>query len=310
MVFEILNEFRSPPPTWLPKEHMPDCSGKVFIVTGGNSGIGKENVLALLKKGGKVYMGSRDRAKAEEAIAELETLSGRRAIFLELDLANLRSVKRAAGEYMSKETRLNVLFNNGGVMAVPVEKLTSDGYDLQFGTNVIGHFYFAKLLLPVLFATYDANPSDKPRVIHTSSIGHRIFHPSIDFATLKDSPERRKLGTMALYGQSKFGNLVVSKELARRYGDKIVAVGIDPGGIRTNLIRDPGITAKVMNYFLADPWKGAITQLYAGLAPEATDLNGGYLFPFARRGKAHPAVEVPETGTKLWDWLEEQVKDI
>ncbi|EJD50504.1 NAD(P)-binding protein [Auricularia subglabra TFB-10046 SS5] len=283
---------------------MPDCTGKVYIVTGGNSGIGKETVLALLKKGGKVYMASRDCEKAEEAIDELQKLSGRRAIFLELNLANLRSVKRAAEEFASRESRLNVLFNNGGVMAAPIDLVTDDGYDLQFGTNVLGHFYFTKLLLPTLFATYDTNPADKPRVVNVSSIGHRLMHSYIDFDTLKDGPARRKVAPWGLYGQSKFGNLVISKELSRRFGDKIVSIGLHPGGIKTPLYKYSG------NAFMAEPWQGAITQLYAGTSPEAAKLNGEYLIPYAKHGKAHRTVEVPETGVKLWQWLEEQVKNV
>ncbi|EJD50538.1 NAD(P)-binding protein [Auricularia subglabra TFB-10046 SS5] len=305
-----LSEAFAPKPKWIPSERVPDCSGKVFIVTGGNSGIGRETVLQLLKKGGKVYMASRDSTKAEEAIGKLEKETGRRAVFLELDLADLRSVKRAAEEFLKQETQLNVLFNNAGVMIPPTNLLTSDGYDLQFGTNVLGHHYFTKLLLPVLFATTEANPSDKARVITTSSFGHRGY-TTINYNALRDTPERRKLGAWKLYSQSKFGNILVANELARRYGDKIISASLHPGGIRTNLQRYSGsLLLTLTSWMLAEEWMGAITQLYAGTETDGEKFNGKYLFPYGRIGKPNKAANVPEVGEKLWNWLEEQVKDL
>ncbi|EJD36050.1 NAD(P)-binding protein [Auricularia subglabra TFB-10046 SS5] len=298
-----------PKPKWT-QDDMPDSTGKVYIVTGGNTGIGKETVKALLQHGGKVYMAARSINKAGQAIAELETEIGKRAIFLELDLASLASVKRAAEEFASKETRLHVLFNNGGVMTPPVEQLTSDGYDLQFGTNTLGHWYLTKLLLPILLATADASPSgEKARVVHTSSNGH-TFYPRINYEALRDSATRRGLGKWKLYGQSKFGNLVVSRELDRRYGDKIVAIGLHPGPVKTELQRHIDYAQSGIGSALSEPWQGAITQLYAGTSPEAADLGGKYLIPFARHGEPKAEVNVPETGEVLWAWLEAQVQNI
>ncbi|KZV80273.1 NAD(P)-binding protein, partial [Exidia glandulosa HHB12029] len=174
----VLSEALPPKPKWTAKD-MPDCTGKVFIVTGGNSGIGLETVKELLKKGGKVYLAARSQSKADEAIEQLATDIGKKAIFLELDLGSLSSVKRAAQTFIDLEPRLDGLINNAGVMGSPADMLTSEGYDLQFGTNVLGHWYFTKLLLPVLVATSDAHPEDKPRVIHVSSNGHRMC-PMID----------------------------------------------------------------------------------------------------------------------------------
>jgi len=107
-------------------------------LVGGNVGIGKETIKALLEHNAKVYMASRSKEKADAAISELKAQTGKEAIFLELDLSSLASVRKAAEEYLSKEHELHVLFNNAGVMWPPTELLTADGYDLQFGTNVLG----------------------------------------------------------------------------------------------------------------------------------------------------------------------------
>lgn len=117
-----------------------------------------------------------------------------------MDLADLPSIKRAAAEFTQKETQLHVLFNNGGVMIPPVDQLTAQKFDLQFGTNVLGHFYLTKLLLPTLLAT--ATPENPARVINTSSLAS-LGVSTIDFNTVKDSPARKKFGTSNLYSQSK-----------------------------------------------------------------------------------------------------------
>lgn len=229
---------------------------------------------ALLKKNAKVYIAGRSRTKAEEAIGKLRNeVNGRvDAHFLELDLGNLKSVKRAVGDYTNRESKLHILFNNGfvlffaltlrfltfsprGVMHPPLESLTSDGYDDQFGINVLGHFYFTKLLLPILLATA-AQPSPRPfsgptcrvRVVNTSSIAH-YNATGIDFSIVRGHSEKRnKVGIEALYGQSKLvsintfvcvlkarltelqANVIFAQELHKRYGDMgIVSTSLHPG---------------------------------------------------------------------------------
>lgn len=144
---------------------------------------------------------------------------------------------------------------------------------------MLGHFYLTKLLLPTILATADANPGDKPRIINTSSFGHRLGSATIDYGTVQgDSAARDKLGKWGLYQQSKFGNVVFANELARRYGDKIVSASLHPGAIKTKLYdpsTTPGsISEKLGNLLLADPWMGALTQLYAGTDPEVAKTNG------------------------------------
>ncbi|KZT27891.1 NAD(P)-binding protein [Neolentinus lepideus HHB14362 ss-1] len=290
-------------------EDIPDLSGKVIIVTGANTGIGKETAKALLLRNAKVYIAARSQEKSEQAIKDLEKETGKTAVFLKLDLADLPSIKAAAEEFKSKETQLHVLFNNAGVMIPPVEQLTAQGYDLQFGTNVLGHFYFTKLLIPTLVETAKTTPEGKVRVITTSSSGH-LFH-GLDFATFKDSPKRKKLGTTRLYAQSKFGNIVFANELGRRYGDSIVSVSLNPGNIQSDLQRyTKGIQRTLILSILYPTPYGAVTQLWAGTSKEGLELNGKYAIPWARVGPARKDTADPQLGKELWEWLEEQVKDI
>ncbi|THU94703.1 NAD(P)-binding protein [Dendrothele bispora CBS 962.96] len=305
-----LDQHFPPQPRWSTSQ-MPDLNGKVMIVTGSNTGIGKDTIQALLEHDAKVYMASRNEEKAKAAIKDLKQKTGKEAIFLKLDLADLKSVKEAAEEYMRKEKELHVLFNNGGVMMSSIDQLTTQGYDLQFGTNVIGHFYFTKLLLPVLLSTAESTGSSV-RVVNTASSGHTMY-PNLDFNSFKDGKARRRLGKIHLYGQSKFGNIVFSNELARRYGDKgIVSTSLHPGNLRTELPRHLPAIVPYLAPLVAYPSKmGALTQLWAGTTPdpEGKELNGKYLVPWARIGKAMGPVDDEKLGKDLWEWLEEHVKD-
>ncbi|KZV90285.1 NAD(P)-binding protein [Exidia glandulosa HHB12029] len=283
--------------------NIPDLTGRVYIVTGGNTGIGKETVKALLQKGGKVYMASRSETRAQQAITDLEQATGRAAIFLKLDLTDFASIKQAAKEFMLRESQLNTLFNNAGIAWAPMDDLTVQGYDMAFGTNVLGHFYFTKLLLPVLFKTYDSNPTDKPRIVTTSGAIYKSF-PKVDYATLRDSKERRKLSGNQLYAQSKFGNILVANELARRYGNKIITTSLHPGVFQSELQRNMPWFKWLMFWPL---WMGAITQLFAGTAPEAAAMNGKYLIPWGAEGRLSKEAADQPAAEELWNWLGKQV---
>jgi len=245
----------------------------------------------------------------------LKESTGKDAVFLKLDLADLKSIKASVEEFTSKESELHVLFNNGGVMMPPVSDLTADGYDLQFGTNVLGHFYFTKLLLPTMLSTAKNSPPNTVRIVHTSSSA-QVFENTIDFETLFEGKEKNKKrwkrSKFSLYAQSKIGIVVIAREIARRYADQgIVSSSCNPGNLKTELQRHVNsVQAVVLNLILYPAHMGALTQLYAGTSPETADANGQFFIPWARRGKANKAIEDPELATKLWDWCEEQVKDI
>ncbi|KAH9959426.1 NAD-binding protein [Russula dissimulans] len=313
----VFSQLIPPKPTWTAAD-VPDQTGKIVIVTGGNGGIGKETARVLLSKGAKVYIATRSEEKSQAAIEELQRETGKESIFfLKLDLADLPSIKAAAEQFMGKESELHTLYNNGGVMSTPIDKVTSQGHDMQFGTNVLGHFYLTKLFLPVLSATAKKSPSGTVRVVNVSSIGHYLGAPEgIRWSTLGPGNDslaaRKKLGTARLYGQSKFGNILFSNELARQQGDNdIVSISLHPGTIDTDLARYAGSliqrAGRLITYSVS---YGAITSLYAGTAPAAGELNGKYLTAWARVSLPNQKALDAELGKKLWEWCEEQVKDI
>ncbi|KAG8747712.1 hypothetical protein FRC10_011839 [Ceratobasidium sp. 414] len=284
VVYSTYKEAFPGQPRWS-VDQIPDLTGQVMIVTGGNAGIGRETCKALLNKGAKVYMAARSKAKADDAIEWLKAETGGKApVFLQLDLADLGSVRRAVEEYKQKEEKLDVLFNNGGVMVPPIEMKTATDYDIQFGTNVLGHYLFTTLLLPVLIHTAQTSPRGHVRVVNVSSGGHR-FAPKggIDYSVLiPNDPEsearRRKMGPGGLYSQSKWGNVVFANELARRYESQgIISTSLHPGGIKTELQRHltlGSVAESLLNMLLWPAPYGALTQLYAGTSPEGAELSG------------------------------------
>ncbi|KAK6981593.1 hypothetical protein R3P38DRAFT_2578349 [Favolaschia claudopus] len=277
------------PDKFNPARDIPDLSGKVIIVTGGNSGIGYETVKALLSKNAKVYLAARSKSKAIPAIEQLYTETGKRAEFLALDLADSKSVREAAEEFLSKEQKLDILFNNGGVMVPPTDQLTRQGYDLQFGTNVLGHFFLTELLLPALSASH-AHTSLPARIINTSSdLYTSAPKRDIFFEALKDGTERdarlKKWGRRApwtLYGASKAGNIFVANHYAKAYPGVLVSCALHPGIVQTGLQRNmPAIVRAAASLMFTSPAVGAYTQLWAGTTATAQDMNGKYFEPVA-----------------------------
>ncbi|KAJ7139098.1 NAD-binding protein [Mycena epipterygia] len=269
-----------PSSTFEPERDIPDLSGKTTLVTGGNTGIGYHTVKQLLLKNAKVYLAGRSADKGAEAIRQLKTETGKTAIFLQLDLADLVSVRRAATEFLAQESRLDILFNNGGVMIPPVEQLTAQNYDLQFGTNVIGHYFLTELLLPALTASYDASQVPA-RIINTSSSGHKMAAPGtgIDFVSLKGGPARdawvKKLGkgtaAWRLYGESKLGNIIFSNHFAKTHSSVLVSCALHPGSVHSDLQKNmSGFAQRMLDMTLPAASIGAYTQLWAGTtAPPA-----------------------------------------
>ncbi|KAJ4470215.1 NAD(P)-binding protein [Lentinula aciculospora] len=309
---QYLSQNYPPQPTWS-VDKIPDLTGQVIIVTGSNTGIGKYTVEELLKHNAKVYMATRSQEKAASAIDELRAKTGKEAKFLKLDLGDFASIKHAVEEFLKQESRLHVLLNNAGVAAPPKDMFTAQGYDLQFGTNTLGHFLFTTLLLPVLLATAKTTSDNKVRVVHTSSYAHN-FYPKMNFNSFKDGPARTKMSNMQLYGQSKAGNILFSNELARRYSDEgVVSISLHPGSIKSDLLRYvPRILTRLMNWALFYPVElGALTQLYAATAPESTKYSGEYLTAWARHVPTEPNLNVrdPVLARELWEYMEEQVKD-
>ncbi|KAI1791837.1 NAD(P)-binding protein [Ganoderma leucocontextum] len=306
---KLLQQSLLPPKATFDPSQIPDLAGKVMLVTGGNTGVGYEIIKELLKHDAKVYMAARSEDKARGAIEKLKEETGKEARYVQLDLSSVASVRTAAEAFLAKEDALHTLFNNAGVMWCPVKEVTADGYDMQFGTNVVGHFLLTQLLLPALLKGKASSGDDHARVITTSSPYAYIGH--LDFDTFKDSPVRQKMSTEALYQQSKLADIIVSFELARRYGPQgIVSVTLHPGILKTDLLRHTNFVKRAaLESVYYPPSMGALTPLYAGTMPEGLKLNGKYLIPWAQEAEVYNKEAYDEDlGRRLWEWLEEEVK--
>lgn len=295
-----------PKPAWSADE-MPDLTEKVVVVTGANSGIGKAIAKGFLAHHAKVYLACKKSAKTDAVLEEFKRdHPGDRVQFIECDLASLTSIEAAAQEFLKLEPKLHILINNAGVFQPPIDMMTNDGYDLQFGVNCLGHWYLTELLLPALLAA--ATPTCKARVVTITSLA-AFWCQSIDYSIMRDGSERRNNSPLALYSHSKMGNCFIARELARRHGDKIVSIGTDPGAIKSDAVRYSNrIHQWISANLFKPPWLGALTHLYAATAPEAEQLNGKFMIPWARVGPWPQQVERnPDMGTQLWEWCEKQV---
>jgi len=266
-------------------EDIPLQAGRRFVITGANSGIGYHAALKLARKDADLVLACRDRSRGEAALARLrEEAPGVRAELAVLDLASLTSVRNFAAEELARDRPLHVLINNAGVMAVPRRTETADGFEMQFGTNVLGHFALTGLLMPALERTAAISP-EHPRVVTIASIAHKRAH-----LNLGDLQSLKAYFPMGAYQQSKLANLMLAFELSRRLraaSSPVVSIAAHPGVAATALFKRGGgsITAKALNsmishtigIFLNTDAEGALPTLYAATSPEAED--GGYYGP-------------------------------
>ena len=260
-------------------DEIPDLSGKTIVVTGGNSGIGYEAALEFARKRADVIIACRDLVKARTAAAKISASSpGAKVEVMELDLSNLASVRGFADAFLRGHPALHVLCNNAGVMAIPYRR-TVDGFEMQFGTNHLGHFALTGLLLDQLLAT------DGARVVNVASGAHRMGKIRFD-----DLEWRNGYRKWMAYGQSKLANLLFTFELQRRAdaaGAKLLSVACHPGYAATNLqAAGPRMQGSSMmesffsvgnSLFAQSAAMGALPTEYAAVAP---DLHGGdYIGP-------------------------------
>ncbi|EKM50936.1 uncharacterized protein PHACADRAFT_262837 [Phanerochaete carnosa HHB-10118-sp] len=282
--------------------------------------MGLETCRVLVARGAKVYLAARSEEKASAAMDDICKSTGKKDIhFLKIDLADLASVRKAAEEYMSKELELHVLINNAGVLYSPgIGPQTTQGYDIQFGVHVLGHYFFTKLLMPTLLRTAEGEVSGAPclvRVVSVSSDAHELTAPSqgIVWESLQKGdaaiPTRKKLVGHRLYGQSKLGVVLISSELARRYGDQgVVAISLHPGGVDSELLRNlhPIIAWIVKKTRIYPVTLGVTTSLYAATSEAALEMNGEYLTAWGRRQVPSKHAYNLEMAEKVWTWCEEQ----
>jgi NAD(P)-dependent dehydrogenase (short-subunit alcohol dehydrogenase family) len=251
-------------PNWTAND-IPDQMGKVAIVTGANCGVGYETARALASKGATVIMACRNEEKGTAAAQTIRDEYRDALIdWLHLDLADLSSIRHFVEEFLGRYDQLHLLINNAGVMMIPELRRTVDGFEMQFGTNHLGHFALTGLLLDTINRTPDA------RVVTVSSSGHR--QGRMDFANLNAEVSYSRI--MA-YTESKLANLLFTYELQRRFetaGARTIAVASHPGWTATNLQRDVGLFRFFNPFFAMQPEQGALPTLYAATAP---DVQGG-----------------------------------
>lgn len=314
------------PQPQLTEANLPDQTGKVVIITGGYAGVGQKLAQILYDKNATVYIAGRSKSKADQAIAEISSArSGNKGSisFLELDLSDLTTIKPAAESFLAKESRLDVLINNAGVMVPPKGSKSTQGHELQIGTNCLGPFLFTKLLLPTMEKTAASAPTASVRVAWAGSFAVDALSPSggITFdgqgeegANVRSHPTNQETN----YGMSKVGNLYLATEFARRYPQSpVIHTAFNPGNLKTSLQRhsamlDSWIIEKLILYPAV---YGAYTELFAGWSEEVTpQKNGAYVWPWGRFGgvkaDVQKEIDMGENGKagRFWAWCEKETR--
>lgn len=286
---------------------IPSQKGRSAVITG-TGGIGYETALELTRAGAEVIMAGRNKDKGEEAVKKIKELHPAGNIrFEKLDLADLASIEAFGERIKSQRKNLDILVNNAGVMNPPQRKVTKDGFELQMGTNYLGHFALTAHLLPLLLK------GNKPRVVTMSSIAHRSGAINLD-----DLQSEHNYKPMAAYSQSKLACLMFALELQRRSdvaGWGISSMGAHPGISRTDLIPNgagknspAGITRRLFGPIFFQPAAhGAWPSLYAATATEAT--GGTYYGPsrmnemrgYPAIAQIAPQAKDIEVASKLWE---------
>ncbi|KAI0200654.1 short-chain dehydrogenase [Astrocystis sublimbata] len=301
------------------EDDIADLSDKVYLVTGGNTGIGKETARVLYSKNATVWLTSRSIEKGTAAIAsikEAHPASKGRLELLQLDLSDLTTIKASAEKFLAREDRLDVLFNNAGVMFPDHGSKSAQGYELQIGTNCLGPFLFTQLLTPTLISTAKTAPKGSVRVVWTSSSAAEHLNPpgGIDFDNLD---YKREVSYTWRYGISKAGNYYHATEYARRHADDgIISVSLNPGNLKSDLDRNCNSLQMVFRNATTYPTiNGAYTTLYAGVSDDVKENSGAWIVPWGRIENIRPDLlagtkSEGEGGTghaqRWWAWSEEQ----
>ncbi|MEX0800715.1 MAG: SDR family oxidoreductase [Dehalococcoidia bacterium] len=277
--------------------------GKTVLITGGNSGIGRETAAGLARMGATVAITSRDREKGQRTAAEVGAQSGREVECLHLDLASLASVRSLAADFLQRYDDLHVLINNAGLI-LGDRRLTDDGFEMTFGVNHLGHFLLTDLLLDRIKASAPA------RIINVSSRAHRRVPEGLDFGDLQAEKSYRGL---QVYSRSKLANVYFTRELARRLeGAGVTVNSLHPGGVATGFARDGdvkglyGWLVRLASPFLKTPEQGARTSIYVASAPELEGVTGKY-FSDSKETEPAPAALDDEAAKRLWAASEELI---
>jgi len=288
--------------------NIPSQSGKVIVITGATSGLGKEAARVLARKEGTVVLAIRNLKKGGKVIADIKgEVPNAHVEQIKLDLSSLASVESFVKEFQEKHDRLDILINNAGVMMCPYSK-TEDGFEIQMGVNHLGHFALTGQLMPILKQTKGS------RIVSTSSVAHKFGN--IDFSDL--NWENRKYRTSRAYGDSKIANLYFMYEMKKRYEDDKdapIITASHPGWTETELQRHTGSARFLNKFFAQDVQTGTLPTLRAAVDPEAKsgDYYGPYRF-FEMWGnpikvKSNKRSHDSDAARRLWE-LSEQMTGV
>ncbi|KAL6408680.1 putative short-chain dehydrogenase reductase protein [Ilyonectria robusta] len=302
--------------SFTPANDIPSLSGKVILVTGSNTGLGKQSIIDLARHNpSQIWLAARSLEKAQGAITDIKAQVPTAPIHpLQLDLASLDSIKAAAKTFLNSATRLDILMLNAGIMATP-PGTTKDGYEIQFGTNHVGHALLTKLLMPLLLQTAEGASSDVRVVVLSSTVHAQAPEGGVQFNTLKTRADAME--TWTRYGQSKLANVLFGRELAKRY-PQIKVVSVHPGIVNTNLTdsyMDSSMLRRTIRPFFMPLVKMVLTSVEDGVknqlwAATSKDIvSGEYYEPVGKAGKASGYAKDEGLARKLWDWTEKQFQE-
>lgn len=284
-------------------------SGKTAVITGGNSGIGKEVAKTCLKLGARVLIACRDQKKAKLAKEEILDHAGHdkedKLIFVELDLSSLSSVRACAAQINRQTTAIDLLINNAGVIGVPSDKKSAEGFEPQFAINYLGHFLLTHLLMERL----NSSSSDSPRIVNLSSSG--LMTGSLDFEDSNFYQRGDHLTKLGVYGRSKLAVHLFTVELAKRLkkkngGSKMTVYSVHPGVVRTEITRNLSPFTRLLATLFQgpitlSPEEGAQTVLHCALSEEAAEESGFYYQNCTRVKKMPRHTVDEEDAARIWE---------
>jgi len=274
-----------------------DLTGKTCVITGASSGLGRESARALASTGAHVILTARNPEALQQTSQAINAdVRGARISTVRIDLTSLSGIAAAAEEIRAAAPVINILLNNAGVMFTPFGR-TDDGFEMQFGTNHLGHFALTQRLLPSL--------SDDARIINVSSEGHRLSDIDLD----DPNWQHREYDKFVAYGAAKTANILHAVELDRRLRNNgIRAYAVHPGMVATNLMRHMSrddvktMTSRPREQAIEvlTPEEGAATQVWAAVSPQLANTGGVYLADCAVRTDPAPYAVDPARAESLW----------
>ncbi|XP_034561955.1 retinol dehydrogenase 12, like [Notolabrus celidotus] len=276
---------------WSSAERLDD---KTVLITGANTGIGKETAIDLAKRGARIIMACRSAERGEAAVKEvIESSGNQNIVYMKLDLADSKSIREFAEAVNRDEPKLNILLNNAGVMVCPYGK-TADGFEMQIGVNHMGHFLLTYLLLDLV------KKSAPARIITVSSMAH-----TWGSIKLEDINSEKSYDKKAAYSQSKLANVLFTRSLARRLeGTGVTAYSLHPGVVQTDLWRHLSgpqkAIMKMVSPFTKNSSQGAQTSIYCAVEPTLDKESGGYYSDCAP-ANCSSAAKDDVVAQKLWE---------